>query len=190
VNAVLAAAFLDDPVFNWIVPDRDDLSAVIEPMFALFTAAFARHDEIHVATVDGAVAGTALWAPPGVPGIHPDDAEGFEDAIAVLAGDHVERLGTCIAMFEAVHPEAPAWYLNFVAVDPAFQGRGLGSSLFDAVLPRADAAGEPAYLEATSDRNRALYERHGFRSVGLIELPDGPTVHQMWRQPRNSSPEN
>jgi hypothetical protein len=50
-------------------------------------------------------------------------------------------------------------------------------------LERCDRDGAPAYLEATSDRNRALYERHGFRADGGIPLPGGPMVWRMWRDP-------
>ncbi len=43
----------------------------------------------------------------------------------------------------------------------------------------------PAYHEATTLRNRALYERHGYVNQGEIALPDGgPTLWRMWRDPR------
>jgi hypothetical protein len=51
------------------------------------------------------------------------------------------------------------------------------------VLERCDRDGAAVYLEATSDRNRALYERHGFRAHGDIRLPDGPSLWRMWRDP-------
>jgi hypothetical protein len=54
------------------------------------------------------------------------------------------------------------------------------------VLDAADRAGEAAYLEATSSRNRALYERHGFTCIGDLGLPDGPTVYALWRTPRDA----
>jgi len=48
---------------------------------------------------------------------------------------------------------------------------------------RCDADGQPAYLEATSEHNRRLYERHGFVVTAPIVLPDGPTAYAMWREP-------
>jgi hypothetical protein len=51
------------------------------------------------------------------------------------------------------------------------------------LLERCDRDSAPVYLEATSDRNRALYERHGFRAHGDIRLPDGPSLWRMWRDP-------
>ncbi len=41
------------------------------------------------------------------------------------------------------------------------------------------SAGMPAYHEATSPRNRGLYERHGYVTQGEFTLPDGPTLWRM-----------
>jgi ribosomal protein S18 acetylase RimI-like enzyme len=188
LTAVLSAAFLDDPVFAWILPGRTHRARVIEPTFDAFADAFARHDETRVATVAGSLAGVAMWAPPGVAPVHPDDEERFGARVAELAGPHLDRLAECMERFEAVHPEAPAWYLQFLAVHPTAQGQGLGGRLLRDVLDHADAAGESTYLEATSLRNRALYERHGFEVVGEIQLTDGPTVYPMWRDPSATPP--
>jgi predicted N-acetyltransferase YhbS len=68
-------------------------------------------------------------------------------------------------------------------VVPAAQGRGLGSALRRPVLDRADQAGLPAYLEATSPHNTALYERHGFRPAAPFAVDDGPALWPMWRDP-------
>ena len=38
-----------------------------------------------------------------------------------------------------------------------------------------------AYLEATSEQNRRLYERHGFVATAELRLPDGPSLWAMWR---------
>jgi ribosomal protein S18 acetylase RimI-like enzyme len=81
------------------------------------------------------------------------------------------------------HPHQPHEYLWFLGVVPAAQGRGVGSALITPVLERADEAGYPAYLEATSPRNRALYERHGFRAGAPFAVAGGPPLWPMWRDP-------
>ncbi|HYH33017.1 MAG TPA: GNAT family N-acetyltransferase [Pseudonocardia sp.] len=184
LTRVLAAAFADDPVFAWLVPDRAARLPRLEPVFDAFADAFARHDETHLAD-DGAVHGAAVWAPPGVEPVHPDDEPAFDARIGAVLGEHAARVEICMARFAAIHPHEPAWYLQFLGVDPAEQGRGLGSLLLRDVLARADAADQPAYLEATSPRNRALYERHGFTCIADIPLPDGPTGYAMWRPTRS-----
>jgi len=179
----LTAAFLDDPVFTWILPDAELRRATIPKWFELWAEAFARHDETYVVG-EGTVAGTALWAPPGVAPMSPEDEAALEAQLGDLPEEVVERLVTCVSMFEATHPHEPNWYLNFVAVDPAHQGQGHGSALLRRVLAVADERGEPAYLDATSSQNRAVYERHGFRVIAENELPNGPTAYAMWREPQ------
>ena len=86
---------------------------------------------------------------------------------------------------EGRHPRRPPhWYLAIMGVDPQWQGRGIGSKLMRPALEVLDAEGMPAYLEASTPRSRALYERHGFAVTGEFNLPSGgPTLWQMWRDP-------
>ena len=87
---------------------------------------------------------------------------------------------------ERHHPARPAsFYLAVIGVEPSAQGRGLGGALMKPVLDRADNEGVHAFLEASTARSRALYERNGFRVTGEIRLPrGGPPVWPMWREPR------
>ena len=187
VVRVLTAAFLDDPVFEWIVPSRDERTALLPGVFDAFAEAYAHHDETHVVvpgdTSEAVVSGVSLWAPPGAEPILPHVEDRFYARIAEVAGAHLERFGTVGEVFGAAHPTAPCWFLSLIGVDAGHQGRGLGSTVLREVLDAADRSGEAAYLEATNERNRALYERHGFRHVGDLTLPDGPTSYAMWRDP-------
>jgi GNAT superfamily N-acetyltransferase len=64
------------------------------------------------------------------------------------------------------------------------QGRGLGAALLAPVLERCDGERKPAFLEASSPRNRALYERHGFEVMEEFALGrDAPPQWRMWREP-------
>ena len=82
-----------------------------------------------------------------------------------------------------MHPSDPHHYLMLLGVVPARQGTGVGSALLRAVLDIADAAGEPAYLEATTPQNRALYERHGFEVTRESPRRGLPAPWAMWRDP-------
>jgi GNAT superfamily N-acetyltransferase len=184
VSRVLTAAFLDDPVFVWIAPDRAARDAVLPTAFGGFVDAFARHDATHLAPAEGdAVTGAALWSPAGVAPVDPADEGALEASMGGFDDESLVRLGICLELFAGAHPHEPAWFLQFLGVDPAHQGQGVGSVLLRQVLDAADRTGEAAYLEATSERNRALYARHGFRQIDELVLPDGPTVYPMWRDP-------
>jgi ribosomal protein S18 acetylase RimI-like enzyme len=41
----------------------------------------------------------------------------------------------------------------------------------------------PAYLESSNPRNISFYERHGFESLGAIQVGSSPTVVPMLRGP-------
>jgi RimJ/RimL family protein N-acetyltransferase len=75
-----------------------------------------------------------------------------------------------------------------IAISKEVQGQGVGTALINSVLDRCDREGLPAYLEASSERSRALYERLGFTFTGTtIDLPDGPHMWSMWREPQPAS---
>ncbi len=85
----------------------------------------------------------------------------------------VARAGAVPAGFARFHPRGVAGspYLASIAVDSAARSRGVGTALLDAGERRF--AGARWMFLCVSDFNlraRALYERHGYRTVG--ELPD------------------
>jgi ribosomal protein S18 acetylase RimI-like enzyme len=82
------------------------------------------------------------------------------------------------------HPHEPHWYLPLIGVQPSKQGNGYGSALLRASLARSDADGAPAYLEATSERNVPLYQRHGFVRLGTIQAGSSPPLTAMLRESR------
>jgi len=172
--AALVTAFAADPLARWTLADPGDyLSLFPLVLHHMGGAAFAHMSAF--ATADRRAA--ALWLPPGVA----PDLEGLASAFAAAG---IEGPGDGPAFFAEMartRPHAPHWYLPFIGVDPAAQGRGLGTALMQAALAEVDASGLPAYLESTNPRNVPLYARLGFRVVGEIQLGASPLVHRMWR---------
>jgi ribosomal protein S18 acetylase RimI-like enzyme len=178
---VLTAAFHNDPVMTWAFPD-----AAIRPRrlgglwtFMAGVGYLPRGGSTLVPGGDAA----ALWMAPG-DGLNSEfwsaNARRF---VALLDGD-VARLGSMSEQMDANHPhDRDHWYLMAIGVSPAAQGRRLGSALLAHTLAAADAAEAPAYLEASSARSRALYERFGFEVLAEMRAPDGPPMWGMWRQP-------
>lgn len=86
---------------------------------------------------------------------------------------------------DAAHPhDRPHAYLNFLSTLPGYQGQGIGREVLETRLRELDATGTAAYLEATTTRSARLYESVGFRHLAkTIDLPDGPSMYPMWREP-------
>ncbi|WP_194744320.1 GNAT family N-acetyltransferase [Thermaurantiacus tibetensis] len=177
VMATLVAAFATDPVSRWVLPGRAQYLRLF-PHVLKHMGGAALSLGTALATEDGRA--VALWLPPG----HGPDmgalAMAFADA-GVMPPDDAPAFFA--AMAEA-HPGVPHWYLPFIGVDPVAQGRGLGSALMEAALARLDRDRLPAYLENSNPRNRALYERFGFRVVRDIQIGASPLMQPMWRPAR------
>lgn len=177
--ATLVAAFAADPVVRWFFPDATDYLTAFPEVLRLTSDAATPAGTVDL--LDGAGA-AAIWHQPGTASA--DEALGDLVATSVPPTRHttvyefLERMSTH-------HPDpAMVWYLPFVGVDPTRQGEGRGSVLVQGGLARADRDGLPAYLEASSPRNRALYERHGFEVTGEIQVADSPPMWPMLRSPR------
>jgi ribosomal protein S18 acetylase RimI-like enzyme len=181
ISTALSEAFLDDPLMSWAIPDQDRRQRLEPEFFALFTRAFLRHDQTYTTT--GEVVAAALWAPPGAVPVSGQDAQELGERIVELAEPDAPRFLGVNKLFDDHHPHGSYWYLQFLGVAPAWQGRGIGSALMAPVLARCDREGRRAYLDATSERNRRLYERHGFQAEEPFAPPGGPPLWPMWRQP-------
>jgi ribosomal protein S18 acetylase RimI-like enzyme len=177
LSATLVAAFAADPFIRWTFPDAATyLTAFPALVDAVGGLAFAAGTADQV----GDHAGGALWVSPGTP----LDADAIGALVAsTVPSERLPELGTFLEQVGEHHPEEPHWYLPFVGVDPTSQGHGLGSALLRYGLARADRDRLPAYLEASSPGNRALYERHGFVTTGEIRTTTSPPLWPMWRQP-------
>jgi GNAT superfamily N-acetyltransferase len=180
IASTLARAFFDDPVFRWASPDDARRHRLLPGFFSLFTQTLKRHDEVYVV---GEGTGAALWAPPGEPPVPEDEADEFGRRLEDMSGVDAERLFAVSKLIDEHHPPGSYYFLQFMGVEPASQGHGIGSALLAQVLERCDREGVRAYLDATSPTNKRLYERHGFQASGEYAPEGGPPLWPMWREP-------
>lgn len=176
--AVLTLAFGSDPLFRWLWPDPQHYLEGFPRYAGALGGGALDHGTAHYAE---GFSGVALWLPPGVA---PDQAV-LERVIQDTVAE--ERKGPLFAMVEqmgAFHPREAHWYLPLTGVDPAHQGKGIGSALLSQGLSTSDGQMLPAYLEATSPRNIRFYKRHGFEALGSIQRVDSPPVVPMRRNPK------
>ncbi len=199
-------AFAEDPLYVAAMGDRQLRERCAEAIAAWYLRYCLRYGEALAAAASPAIesagrgrtasplGGVALFLPPGAAAMPPGKSlragmlrlpfeAGPGSLGALLRLARIEPVAN-----RAWREEAPpgAWYLLFLAVDPALQGKGVGSSLLRPFLAARDALGETVYLETQNPRNLDLYARFGFALVGERPVPGlaGVAHFSMLRRPR------
>jgi len=188
ILAVLARAFWDDPLFDFL--SAGDLLSEYRVLPRVFRAAmsdFRSHAaELYVADVSGKPRSFAGWLGPGAfPRSRAERLTRDLRAAALLL--RVRNRRTAAALLREVerrHPAEEHWYLALLGTDPTVQGQGLGSALLHPVLQRCDLNATPAYTETQRPENVAWYARFDFATVDELRLPDAPTIWRLWRDPQ------
>jgi ribosomal protein S18 acetylase RimI-like enzyme len=180
---VITDAFADDPFWTWLFPP-DKRRLIVRSWVRQLRVVYVPKGHSYVS--DG-LEGAALWAPPS----------GWQTGMLAqlrLAPLYVRLLGPQrlrdatrgFAAIERGHPDEPHWYLSVLAVSPAAQRSGIGRSLVEPMLERADREHVATSLETFKAENVPYYERYGFRVWHDERIVGGPHMWAMVREPRRS----
>ena len=174
IKGVLKLGFASDALIRWIFPDAANYLKSFDLWMQEFSKIAFENDLVYS---EKNFAGASIWHPPG--------AKFDEDALAptfeAIPEERLETVAKFFEEFEKYHPD-DAWYLAFIAVDPSQQRKGIGSFLLKEALQMIDQRGDRAYLEASNEQNKALYERHGFVEIGKVQFEDSPPAFPMIRE--------
>ena len=173
-------AFLDDPMWSCILPDREVRAEALRPMWAALIAFSRVYGEVFT-TRDGE--GAACW-------IAPENVKmtvwmmlrtrfALPRSIMRLPKEERRRFFGMLGFIDRLHKELMPerhWHLWLLGVAPEVQGQGIGRALLLPILERADAEGIPCYLETQTETNVAFYRKSGFdviaeRSEPVCNLP-------------------
>ncbi len=181
LSQVIADAFFPLPPCRWLISDGAARREILPGFFRMYVE-HAMADGIVYTTAARTAA--ALWIPAGPEG--PRQPGGYDEQLAEVAGQWAERFVTFDQQLDARHLTGVTHHhLAILAVRPDMQGRGTGTALLDAYHAILDGEGTVAYLEASDERTRGTYLRHGYTDYGSpIELPGGPFMYPMIRHPR------
>ncbi|MEX2245434.1 MAG: GNAT family N-acetyltransferase [Dehalococcoidia bacterium] len=184
---LLTGAFLDDPLWTWLIPDRERRRA-LHPISAIASVRWGLLAAETYVTVPPA--GVAIWVPPAAHNIDldPDGSRTGWSEWERSAGPEI--ISKFEAMVDVQRPareqahDGPGWYLAWLGVLPDAQRTGAGSALLRHMFRRTDAEGMPCLLETENEANVKYYQRHGFRLMheGVIPL-GGPPFWTMKRDP-------
>jgi ribosomal protein S18 acetylase RimI-like enzyme len=178
---ILGDAFTNDLCFNWVIPDRR-----LYPRFFRLLADRLYLPQQHC-YLDKEGRGAAMWLPPGTSSALPLSAAQLLLVARLVLHSGVgilKNLQQAQEVMDRHHPREPHYYLHAIGARLASQGQGVGSALLKVGTRICDREQMPAYLESSSERNTALYQRHGFEVVAEEPIgKGGPPLYFMWRAP-------
>jgi ribosomal protein S18 acetylase RimI-like enzyme len=180
VGALIGLSFDDLVQCAFLVPQPADRLRVMSDYFGYLTEHAFRYGLVDVIDNGQGLSAAAVWFDHTSEIPEPPD---YERRLVAMSGPHVGNFEALDEVFDKNHPADAHWHLQFLAVHPDHQNRGLGSALMRRRHPELDAAGIPQYLEATNEENIRLYRRHGYAPMEPfdIRLPDGTPFYRMWR---------
>lgn len=177
VAAVLSDAFVAEDGLNWWLRQGGAKEKARRRFFdAGVRDLISPQRELWAAQAEEGLVGAAIWLPPGA---HAFQSSGLQEAlrlpffISIAGFGGMNRANALGAELARHHPHVPHAHLTFIGVAPSAQGLGVGSAILKATLAHVDALNVPAYLEATTERNVALYKRHGFETTAEFDVPKG-----------------
>ena len=180
LSQCLARAFYDDPVSIYLFPKIDTRIVSLQKMYLFVLRRFSAHGIVYV---ESSMKGVAVWQAPSPPKLG-----FFRECASVLpllwsvrpAMSRLRRVGDVVTK---AHIREPHWYLAAIGTEPSHQGHGIGSALLAPILRRCDESKLPAYLESSNEANIPFYQRHGFKVLDQLEVPSGPKLWPMLREP-------
>jgi ribosomal protein S18 acetylase RimI-like enzyme len=184
-RVILTRAFIDYPLMKYANVRLARRRPGVATLYGAIVRDSLRHGEVHVSA---GVEGACCWLPPGVglPALARQVRSGMLGLPFDFGWAGFQRLVNFDELQRRLHERhaiGPHWFLATIGVDPAHQGRGIGSALLAPALARADEQRTSCYLETHADDNVRLYERHGFRVMEHIENPASVPLWAMLRPP-------
>lgn len=184
--AVLAEAFTHDTVMATLLARADRPHDRLVELFG----ALMRSGALHAGRIDlarrdddGEILGAAIWEPPGHRTSLARQLTELPAFTRALGWQGLRAAARLQGRLAAHRPAEPHWYLAEIGVSARARGTGVGSALLRSRLGAIDAAGQPAYLESSNEKNRALYRRMGFVTIAMITGVKDALPAAMWRAP-------
>jgi ribosomal protein S18 acetylase RimI-like enzyme len=180
---LLARAFLDDPLFAWMLKSTGDRLELLRRGFAITL----RYQSANLAEtyLDQQRRAVAVWLPPDHRSTRLTVQLRLLPCWASLTGwRHLPRVASVVNAMERANPADRYRYLALLAVDPDHQHQGLASALLQHTLERCDREQTQAVLKTANPLSIGFYQQHGFQLTRTLTLPAGaPSIWLMTRQP-------
>lgn len=193
-SEIAAKAFENDPVFSYLTPENRELR--LQALAWLTGKAIEYCVQYNYVYTTPDLQGIAAWLPPDKFSSNPIQllqmAWQFQlYQLPFKCGPN--RLGGWLAYLlatEQAHQQdmgdRPHWYLGLMVVNPASQGKGIGSRLLQPGIDLADRDGLPCYVVTFTEQAVRFYQKNGFEIVRNQKLsPNTPPFWTLKRNPRS-----
>ncbi|CAH0027814.1 unnamed protein product [Clonostachys rhizophaga] len=180
---ILAPAFEDDPVYNWLLYDLPDAKrkVMLQKLLCGFLTQGSLNGGVFIQVEDFGSCG--LYMPPNtsMENLWTLPSAGiftalWEIGIGCFKRAMVEYSGGVEPLMKKAFTRAEQkehWYIFIMATDVDRRRKGHASKLLAHLQDRAREGKHPIWLEATTDASRELYLKLGFEVVGDINLGKG-----------------
>jgi len=188
VTSVFSAAFQNDPLYSWLIPDELARRSLL-PLFFNFRVRYGLYyGEVHVTSP--AAEGAAIWIPHTQTNMTRwkmirSGALRFIRKADQVTLQRLKTLGAYADDLHRQHAPFPHWHLSPIAVCPENQGQGHGRILMKSMLDRLDREFLPCFLETQTPVNVTIYEKYHFTIKHQGKIPGTDIPHWvMLREPK------
>lgn len=182
----LGRAFIEDPPFWMILPDVADPVERARRFTMLFEVVLGIQRKsgqpVFGVVMDGKVVGAAVTEGAGHPSIVQTVLSGLGGLPKLISAVGTGGTMRSIRLMDELshnHPPEPHIYLNFLGVDPDYQGKHCGSALLEHLREVASERDSlcGVYLETATEANVAYYQARQYEVLNEIR----PLGVRMWR---------
>lgn len=160
-SEVLGSAFSAYPWTQWTVDPIDHRARITALQRLALEELGLPYGQVWITTKDEAICSVAVAMDSEVE--IPEAVQSRVDTeCASLMGSRHSAAVMAETELKDLRPSGHHVLLATIGTTPGLAGRGLGSRTLRAVLQGADRTATPVYLETSSERNLAFYERFGF----------------------------
>jgi len=186
---MLSRAFQNDSVIRWQIPETNKRLAKIHYMWELLLNIGILYGEVYGTSEN--LEGIAIWRPPENVNLSywkfvKNGGFKFPFKFGVKTTKRMTFIQAVNDSIRNIYMKIPYWYLDVMAVDPKYQGKGFASMLLKPMLGRIDNENLPIWLETNLEKNVLFYEHFDFRILEEIIIPNTNIVDWfMIRQSEN-----